>query len=156
MSSKGSSTKSVEAYIDATPAYARSICQKLRSLIRKAASDLTEVIKWNSPFYTGRSLVCGFAAFKGHVSLYFHQGALLTDPDHVLSHGEGNVAGRSVKFSSIDALDEKKLTRLVKEAVVIDLKRSEKPKQRDARAPLPIPPGTCRRVAESPKGECLL
>src|SRR4030095_510235 len=136
MNSSDSRSKS----IDAKPAYSQPICRKLRTLIRKAGPDLTESIKWNAPSYTGRSIVCGFAAFKEHVSLYFHQGARISDPDHVLLHGEGNVSGKSVKFASVNDIDEKKLTRLIREAVTINREQSEKPRPRPTRAMLSTPP----------------
>jgi uncharacterized protein YdeI (YjbR/CyaY-like superfamily) len=151
MNSNGSRSKSIDAYIDAKPAYSQPICRKLRALIRKAGPDLTESIKWSAPSYTGRSNVCGFAAFKEHVSLYFHQGARISDPDHVLSHGDGNVSGKSVKFTSVDEIDEKKLARLLKEAVTIDRDQSEKPKPRATRAPLPIPPELAAELKKAPK-----
>lgn len=153
MSTEGARAKSVDTYIDAAPEYAQPICRKLRELAKKAGPDWVESIKWNSPSYTGRSLVCGFAAFKNHVSLYFHQGGLLADPGHILAHGQDNVAGRSVKFSSIDEIDGKKLLHLFTEAAVVDREQTTKPEPKKARPPLLVPADFTAALAKAPKAK---
>ena len=114
------SSTTVDAYIAAAPAFARPICEKLRAMIRKTAPDLREVIKWSSPCYQGRGLVCGVGVFKQHVRLYFFKGGQLPDPGGILSGGEGNASGRSLKFASVSEIPVKALTQLLREAAKLD------------------------------------
>ena len=114
------STQAVDAYFEEAPEFARPICKKLRSLIFEAAPSLREVLKWSSPCYEGRGLVCGIGAFKQHVRLYFFKGGQLPDPSGILSGGEGNASGRSLKFASVSEIPVKVLTQLMREAARVD------------------------------------
>ena len=60
------------------------------------ATELEEEVKWGSPTYTlNRKLVAGFAAFKNHYAIWFHQGVYLMDPYNVLSNAqEGKTKAR--------------------------------------------------------------
>ena len=83
-------------------------------------SGLEVVVKWGAPVYTlnGKNIVaCG--GFKNHFALWFYNGVFLKDPYKVLSSGtEGKTkALRQWRFSSMDEIDEKKITEYIKESV---------------------------------------
>lgn len=61
--------------------------KKLRKIL--LTTELTETVKWNAPCYTfeGKNVV-GIGAFKSYFGLWFHQGALLSDPDQVLINAQ--------------------------------------------------------------------
>lgn len=61
----------VDAYIEEAAEFARPILRHLRKLIHKGCPEATETIKWGCPFFDYRGLLCGFAAFKAHCSLFF-------------------------------------------------------------------------------------
>lgn len=61
----------VDDYISEAPAFSRPILTHLRKLIHQGSSEITETIKWGSPFFEYKGLLCGFAAFKAHCSLFF-------------------------------------------------------------------------------------
>jgi len=73
-------SKSVDGYIAKLPADVRAVLEKLRAQIRAAAPGATETISYQMPTfrYRGRALV-GFAAFKGHCSLFPYSAALLDE-----------------------------------------------------------------------------
>ena len=83
------STQSIEDYIFSTGAWA-PILSFLRDIILQ--TQLEEHMKWGVPTYSfqGKNLV-GIAAFKNHVSLWFHQGALLQDEQHKLMNAQEGV-----------------------------------------------------------------
>jgi uncharacterized protein YdeI (YjbR/CyaY-like superfamily) len=139
MSCADRTVKSVDAYFEKVPAYARPICHALRKLIHESGPELRECIKWNSPCYAGRGLVFGIGAFQKHVRLFFFKGAQVPDPDALFVRGQNNAAARSVKFSSLEEIPTKKLQSLVRAAVKLDADAQSKPARRTRRAELPMP-----------------
>lgn len=99
--------QTVAEYIDLNPGWASSL-QLLRNLILQAGYE--ESIKWGAPSYAinGKNVV-GLGAFKKHLAIWFHQGALLNDPEHILINAQENKtkALRQWRFSGYDDLVSK-------------------------------------------------
>lgn len=116
----------IDEYIKRAPAFSQPILKKLRQIIRKADPKIVEDWKWG-PNFNRNGMVCGFGAFKNHVSFVFFQGASLKDTKKILSHGGSNQHNRTIKFTDLSEVDEKTLIANIKEAVQINLKgvRSE-------------------------------
>lgn len=60
----------VDAYIAEAGDFA-PLLRHLRDLIHRAAPDIEETIKWNSPFFLHKGIVCNMAAFKAHCAFGF-------------------------------------------------------------------------------------
>ncbi len=104
----------VDGYVAALPAPQNQTVAALRKLIRSAAPQLEETIKWGCPCYVGAANVCSIMAFKSHVNVAFFQGAKLADKASLL---EGTGKGmRHVTVRSLKDLPTKKLAALVKQA----------------------------------------
>ena len=146
-----SSAKTVDDYIAHAPEYAQPILVKLRALVREAAPALGEAIKWGSPCYVGKGLVCGFAAFKQHVNFHFFKGGQLADPEGVLTHGEGNASGRAAKFSAMKDIRGQPIKRLLREAVKFDADATARLAPRVRRAELPMPDDLAAAIRQSAK-----
>ena len=112
--------KSVDDYIDSVPERVSEKLIVLRKLAMKA--DLEESIKWGAPHYSGKSIVLGLAAFKGWVSLWFHQGSFLKDEHNVLLSAQEKTKGlRQWRFLPEDKIDEALVLRYMQEAKENDL-----------------------------------
>jgi len=61
----------VDSYIAESAEFARPILKHLRKLIHQGCPAAAETIKWGCPFFDYNGLLCGFAAFKAHASLFF-------------------------------------------------------------------------------------
>ena len=61
----------VDAYIAESAEFAQPILKRLRKLIHQGCPASAETIKWGCPFFDYHGLLCGFAAFKAHCSLFF-------------------------------------------------------------------------------------
>jgi len=91
-------------------------------LLRELALSvgMEETIKWGGPAYTinGKN-VLGIAGFKNYACLWFHQGALLSDPDKVLFNAqEGTTkAMRQWRFASMKEIKPAQVKKYMKEAV---------------------------------------
>lgn len=67
-------------------------------------SRLEESLKWGIPVYgLGKKNLVGIAGFKSYVTLWFYQGALLSDPEKVLINAQEGVtkALRQWRFTSL-------------------------------------------------------
>ncbi len=110
----------VDKYLERHPEWGKEL-HKLRSLLEK--SELTEEVKWGGPCYTyeGKNVV-GLGAFKEHVALWFHQGALLKDSDSVLVNAqEGTTrALRQWRFRKGDKIPVTRVRAYIKEAVTLE------------------------------------
>jgi uncharacterized protein YdhG (YjbR/CyaY superfamily) len=58
----------IEEYIKAAPAEARSHLRQLYRILKSVAPDGTEAIKWGVPVFWERRILFGFAAYKAHIS----------------------------------------------------------------------------------------
>lgn len=119
-------SKLINKYIREAPAFAQPICRKLREIIRQADREIAEDWKWG-PNFNKKGMVCGFGAFKQHVSLAFFMGAMMKDPQGILTDGGANRHNRLLKFKASDEVDEKTLTEYVKEAVQINEQELQAP-----------------------------
>ena len=141
MTSDNQRAESVDAYMAGLSDFARPMIERIRKIIRKSAPQLEEIIRWGSPSYKGRGLVCAFGAFKSHVVLVFWRGAELDDPKGLLIHGQGRSAMRSAKFRSPSEIEEKVIRALVTEAVALDNNNAKpKPKSKPLKRPEAVVP----------------
>ena len=61
----------IDSYIAEAAEFARPILKHLRKIIHQGCPEGVETIKWGCPFFDYHGLLCGFAAFKAHASLFF-------------------------------------------------------------------------------------
>lgn len=97
--------------------------EKLASILNKL--PLEKTVKWGADVYTynGKNVV-SYGGFKNFFTLWFHNGVFLTDKYKVLINAqEGKTKSlRQWRFTSINEVDEKKITAYVKEAIEIEKK----------------------------------
>lgn len=105
----------ITEYVDALPPFSHEICVKLRELIHAAIPDVIEDWKWGPNFYC-HGMVCGFGAFKSHVTIAFFQGAVLKDPHKILITNPGNQHNRNIKFTDVKEIKATILKAYLKEA----------------------------------------
>ncbi|RYF89494.1 MAG: hypothetical protein EOO03_05930 [Chitinophagaceae bacterium] len=97
----------VDAYIAKSADFAKPILIHLRDLVHRAVPEITETMKWSSPFFDYKGPVCQMAAFKQHCSFGFWSASLLTDPHKVLNNdiiAAGNL-GRLTSLADLPADD---------------------------------------------------
>ncbi|MCA8943521.1 MAG: YdeI/OmpD-associated family protein [Planctomycetes bacterium] len=130
--------RSVDEYVALHPQWGAELL-KLRKVL--ASTGLDETVKWGAPCYTldGKNIV-GIAAFRDYVGLWFHQGALLTDPDGVLLNAqEGKTkALRQWRFAGEREIKIARVKAYVKEA--IENQRAGRSIKPDRNQPIVVPP----------------
>jgi uncharacterized protein YdeI (YjbR/CyaY-like superfamily) len=130
----------VDAYIAEAPDFARPILSHLRKLIHQGCPEAVETMKWSRPFFEYKGLLCGFAAFKAHCSLFFWQDIDLGDTFKKKSDSNSG-KGRVEKVESLaDLPKDQVLVACVRSAVA--QRDTPKTKAKRVREPVketPIP-----------------
>ena len=70
MKSDSSAPKTIDEYIAGFPDGVQEILEKIRGIIREAAPDAQETIKYAMPTFTLNGNLVHFAAFKKHIGFY--------------------------------------------------------------------------------------
>jgi hypothetical protein len=110
--------RSVDHYIAAIPAPLDAVAAELRRVVRGAAPDARESVKWGQPVYDAGGPFAALKAFSRHVTLTFWRGAALPDPTGLLA-GDGDRM-RHARFSSVADVDEEPIADLVRAAVQLN------------------------------------
>jgi len=89
----------VDAYIAALPAWQQSICREVRDLVHAADPEVTETIKRTvQPYFVLNGNICALLATKDHVNVFLYDGAIVPDPEHIITAGHTNTTARTVAF----------------------------------------------------------
>jgi hypothetical protein len=104
----------VRAFVASASPERRRLIRAVRSLVREAAPDADESMRWGRLVYTHAGLLCYIDKARHHVSLGFFFGAHLRDPGGLLE-GHGTRL-RAVRLQSSDDLSAA-VSRLVRAAV---------------------------------------
>jgi len=108
----------VDRWVDALGRPHRDVVNGIRRIVREAAPELEEMIKWGQPCYVYRgNNVCYIAPAAERVNFGFFRGADLEDPEHLLE-GTGKKL-RHVKVGLGKIPRKGPLIALVREAVAV-------------------------------------
>ncbi len=133
----GKKDRRVDDYIARSATFAKPILRHLRRVVHAACPPIEETLKWSSPSFTHRGIVCGMAAFKEHCVFGFWKEALLRDKISGLPRGEGKAMGQFGRITSVSQLPgDRVLMRLVRAAVELNergIKSPTRSKPRSAR-----------------------
>jgi hypothetical protein len=108
----------VEAWIAALPDWQAVIGRELRELIHEAEPAIEETIKRTTqPYFVLDGNVCAFLAAKDHVNLFLYDGAIVPDPDHIITAGHDNKTARQIAFRRGDAIPRAPLLAMLRQIV---------------------------------------
>ena len=106
----------VDAYLDALPDWQRDICRELRELIHAADADIEETIKRRGqPYFMLEGTVCALLAASDHVNLFLYDGAIVPDPDRIITGGHDNKTARTVAFHRDSPIPRGPLTAMLRQ-----------------------------------------
>jgi hypothetical protein len=87
----------VDGYTEALPDWQQAVCRELRDLIHAADPDVTETIKRSrQPYFVLDGNVCALLAAKDHVNLFLYDGAIVPDPEGIITAGHENATARTM------------------------------------------------------------
>ena len=108
----------VDEYIDRLPEWQQQICRELRDLIHATDPEVVETIKRRvQPYFVLDGNVCALLAAKDHVNLFLYDGAIVPDPEGIITGGHGNKSARTVAFWQGDAIKRRALTAMLKQII---------------------------------------
>ena len=87
----------MDAYIDALPEWQQDICRRVRNLLHEADPAMTETIKRRvQPYFVLQGNVAALLAAKNHVNVFLYDGAIVPDPEGIITGGHTNKTARTV------------------------------------------------------------
>ena len=106
----------VDQYIDALPDWQRRLCGELRELIHAADPEIRETVKRKVlPYFVLSGNVCALLATKDHVNLFLYDGAIVPDPDGIITSGHENKTARMIAFYEGDPVRTEALTTMLRQ-----------------------------------------
>jgi uncharacterized protein YdeI (YjbR/CyaY-like superfamily) len=69
----------IDAYIEEAADFAKPILKHLRKVVHAACPDVVETMKWSSPHFDYKGMMCGMSAFKEHCAFGFWKADLVFD-----------------------------------------------------------------------------
>jgi len=108
----------IDAYIATLPEWQQAICRKVRVLVHAADPDVAETIKRTRyPYFVLQGNICALQAAKDHVNIFLYDGAIVPDPDGIITAGHGNKTARTVAIRQGETLNARALTAMLKQII---------------------------------------
>ncbi len=108
----------VDAYIGALPGWQQDICQRVRDLVHTADPEVTETIKrTNRPYFVLDGNICALLGAKDHVNVFLYDGAIVPDPEGIITGGHGNKTARTVAIGEGEAINAPALTAMFRQII---------------------------------------
>jgi hypothetical protein len=108
----------VDAWLDALPDWQRDILSQVRDLVHAADPDVAETIKRTvQPYFVLEGNICAFLAAKDHVNVFVYDGAIVPDPDGIITAGKANQTARTVGFRRGEPVNEPALIAMFRQII---------------------------------------
>jgi hypothetical protein len=108
----------VDAYIDALPEWQQAICREVRELVHGADPEVIETIKRTSqPYFVLQGNVCALLAAKDHVNVFLYDGAIVPDPEGIITAGHDNKTARTVAIRKGETINAMALTAMFQQII---------------------------------------
>ena len=108
----------VDAYIAALPEWQQAICQQVRELVHAADADVEETIKrTRQPYFVLQGNICALLAARDHVNIFLYDGAIVPDPEGIVTGGHDNKTARTVAVRQGETLNERALSAMFKHII---------------------------------------
>jgi hypothetical protein len=109
----------VDAYLAGLPDWQREICAGIRDLVHQADPDVEETIKRTTqPYFVLDGNICALLATKDHVNVFLYDGAIVPDPERIITAGHTNQTARTVAFREADTINEPALLAMFRQIVL--------------------------------------
>jgi hypothetical protein len=108
----------VDTYIDALPDWQQAICREVRDLVHAADPEVEETIKrTRQPYFVLHGNVCALLAARDHVNVFLYDGAMVPDPDGIITAGHDNKTARTVAFRRGEPINARALTAMLRQII---------------------------------------
>lgn len=108
----------VDDYINGLPQWKQDICRKVRDLVHAADPEVEETVKFKvRPYFVLRGNVCALLAAKDHVNVFLYDGAIVPDPEGIITHGHDNKTARQIAIREGEPINEKALVAMFRQII---------------------------------------
>jgi hypothetical protein len=108
----------VDAYLDGLPSWQREICSKVRDLVHAADPAVEETIKRTvQPYFVLDGNICALLATKDHVNVFLYDGAIVPDPEGIITAGHDNQTARTVAYRKDEKINERALVTMFRQII---------------------------------------
>jgi hypothetical protein len=108
----------VDAYIDALPDWQQAVCREVRALVHAADPEVAETIKrTRQPYFVLQGNICALLAAKDHVNIFLYDGAIVPDPQGIITAGHDNKTARTVAVRKGERLNAPALSAMFKQII---------------------------------------
>jgi hypothetical protein len=108
----------VDAYVDALPGWQQDICRRVRDLVHLADPEVEETIKRTvQPYFVLDGNICALLAAKDHVNVFLYDGAMVPDPEGIITAGHDNKTARTVAYRKDEPINERALIAMFRQII---------------------------------------
>jgi hypothetical protein len=108
----------VDEYIDALPNWQQAICREVRELVHAADPEVEETIKRRvQPYFVLQGNVCALLAAKDHVNVFLYDGAMVPDPEGIITGGHDNKTARTVAIREGEEINSRALRAIFEQII---------------------------------------
>ncbi len=108
----------VDDYIRGLPDWQGAICQEVRDLVHAADPEVTETVKRTvRPYFVLQGNVCALLAAKDHVNVFLYDGAIVPDPEGIITGGHANTTARTVAVRRDEVVNAAALTAMFRQII---------------------------------------
>jgi hypothetical protein len=108
----------VDEYIDALPEWQQGICQQVRDLVHAVDPEVVETIKRRvQPYFVLEGNICALLAAKDHVNVFLYDGAIVPDPEGIITGGHDNKTGRTVAVRQNETINTRALGEIFRQII---------------------------------------
>ena len=108
----------VDAYIGGLPGWQQAICQQVRDLVHAADPGVTETVKRRvQPYFVLAGNICALLAAKDHVNVFLYDGAIVPDPEGIITAGHGNQTARTVAVRQGETINAPALAAMFRQII---------------------------------------
>ena len=108
----------VDAYIDKLAPWQQAICREVRDLVHAADPEVVETIKrTDRPYFVLQGNICALLAAKDHVNVFLYDGAIVPDPEGIITGGHDNSTARTVAVRAGETLNTRALSAMFQQII---------------------------------------
>jgi hypothetical protein len=108
----------VDAYIDALPEWQQRICREVRDLVHAVDPEVTETVKrTKQPYFVLQGNIIALLAAKDHVNIFLYDGAIVPDPEGIITAGHDNKTARTVAVRKGETINACALSAMFKQII---------------------------------------
>jgi hypothetical protein len=108
----------VDEYIDGLPEWQQSVCRQVRDLVHAADPEVEETIKRRvQPYFVLEGNVCALLSTKDHVNVFLYDGAIVPDPEGIITGGHDNQTARTVAVYEGEPINAPALQRMFEQII---------------------------------------